>query len=438
MKGDLVAVILAGGKGNRFWPFSWDKSLFPFFDKPLITRSVVDRLPKDVTRVVVITNDTNNTVLSKIKYPVPSVTVVQPAARGMADAILSASSELQNSALFIMNADDVASVPFFHHVISLGQKENVFGAIAGFKTNHYLPLGYLVTDGTKITGISEKPGEGNEPSAYIGMLGHYIADGNILLEELKQTKSDGDDVYEKALSTLMKRNKFVFYPYKGDFASLKYPWHVLDVLQVLLETLPFHRGKNVEIKSNVVIDGTVYIDDDVRIFENTKIVGPCYIGKGAIIGNNNIIRASHIGAGCVTGFNTDITRSYVGGSCWFHTNYIGDSVLEENVSMGSGAVLANLRLDDQTIYSTINGEQVSSYSNKLGAFIGKNVRIGVNTSIMPGVKIGKDSLIGSGMLIDKDIPDESYCIIKPSYTILRNSKSVTNQDREEFKKKILQ
>jgi len=436
MKKNLIAVILAGGKGNRFWPFSGDKSLFTFFGKPLISHSVVQRFPKDVMRVVVITNDTNNTILSKIKFPVPSVTVVQPAARGMADALLSAASELQNSALYIMNADDVSSTPFFDEVIKLGQKEHTFGVIAGYQASHYLPVGYLVTDGATITGISEKPGEGNEPSNYIGMLGHYIADGNMLLEELKQTKSDGDDVYEKALSTLMKRHKFVLYPYDGDFASLKYPWHVLDVLHVILELLPSHRGKNVEIKSNVVIEGNVYIDDDVRIFENTKIVGPCYIGKGTIIGNNNIIRASHIGARCVTGFNTDITRSYVGDGCWFHTNYIGDSVLEENVSMGSGAALANLRLDDQTIYSTINGEQVSSYSNKLGSLIGKNVRIGVNTSIMPGVKIGKGTFVGSGMVIDKDIPDESYCVMKPSYIILRNNKNIGDQNREEFKKKL--
>jgi len=40
------------------------------------------------------------------------------------------------------------------------------------------------------------------------------------------------------------------------------------------------------------------------------------------------------------------------------------------------------------------------------------------------------------MIIDKDIPDESYCIAKSSYTIIRNSKNVADQNREEFKKKI--
>jgi len=436
MKKDLIAVILAGGTGNRFWPMSTDKSLFPFFNKPLIVHSAVSHLPKEVTRVVIITNDMNNAVLSHLTFSVPSITVVQPAARGMADALLSAKTHLQNSSLLIINADDVASASYFDDVIAKGQKEGILGVVPGYRAKHYLPMGYLLTDGKAVTGIAEKPGEGNEPSPYIAMLGHYIADGNLLLEELRQTKSNEDNVYEKALSTLMKRHTFILHPFEGDFASLKYPWHVLDVLHVLLETLPNHRGKNVEIKSNVILEGNVYIEDDVRIFENTKIVGPTYIGKGTIIGNNNIVRESHIGAGCVTGFNTDITRSYVGDDCWFHTNYVGDSVVEEHVSMGSGAVLANLRLDDGTVFSTIHGELISSYSNKLGALIGKFVRIGVNTSIMPGVKIGRGTFIGSGMVIDKDIPDDSYCIQKSSYTIIRNKKTVAGVSRDEFRKKL--
>jgi NDP-sugar pyrophosphorylase family protein len=180
----------------------------------------------------------------------------------------------------------------------------------------------------------------------------------------------------------------------------------------------------------------VYIEDDVRILENTKITGPAYIGKGTIIGNNNIIRQSYIGAGCVTGFNSDITRSYVGDSCWFHSNYIGDSVLEGNVSMGSGAALANLRLDDGDILSNVNNEPTLTGRNKLGACIGKDVRIGVNASIMPGVKIGRGSFVGSGVVLDADIPEDTFCVVKQSHVTLRNKKNVASVQRDEFKKQL--
>ncbi len=428
MKKDLVALVLAGGVGNRFWPFSTDKTAFSFLGKPLIEYSVRSVLPKEVTRVVIVTNSQNNDSISKITFPLPSVTIVQRNPHGMADAILSASSQIQDCALLIVNGDDVTDPDMLANVVSASLGDHVFGVIPAFRSQSYFPGGYLVVDGNNVTGIIEKPGEGNQPSPYIGLLGHYIADSNVLLAELEQTRSGEDDVYEKAISTLMKRHTFRLYPHKGHFASLKYPWHVLDVSEQLLGKLTSHRGKRVEIKSNVVIEGNVYIEDDVRIFENAKIVGPCYIGKGTIVGNNTMIRQSHIGAGCVIGFNSDITRSYVGNECWLHSNYIGDSVLEGNVSMGAGAALANLRLDDGVIQS--------SGKNKLGVMIGMHVRIGVNASIMPGIKIGKGSFVGSGVVLDRDLPEESFCMVKSSYTIMRNNKTVEFQNRDDFKKLI--
>jgi bifunctional UDP-N-acetylglucosamine pyrophosphorylase/glucosamine-1-phosphate N-acetyltransferase len=96
--------------------------------------------------------------------------------------------------------------------------------------------------------------------------------------------------------------------------------------------------------------------------------------------------------------------------------------------MGGGAALANLRLDDGIIQS--------SGKNKLGVMIASHVRIGVNASIMPGIKIGRGSFIGSGVVLDRDLPEESYCMVKSSYTIMRNNKNVEFQNRDEFKKLI--
>ena len=157
----------------------------------------------------------------------------------------------------------------------------------------------------------------------------------MLLSAIASSDSKSDDIYEQALSSLMAEHRFTLIPHEGRFVSLKYPWHILDVMSyVLAHGLQPGRGKHVDIKNNVSLEGPVYIGNNVRIFENTKIVGPVYIGDNTVIGNNNIIRDSYIGANCVTGFNTDITRSYVGDQCWLHANYIGDSVLEGNVSMG--------------------------------------------------------------------------------------------------------
>ena len=436
MKRELVALVLAVGVGNRFFPFTTDKILFPWFGKPFAQYSIFDGFPEEVTKVVLVTNSQNHETLSAFHFRVPHVTVLQRNPLGMADAILSAVSEIQDCSLLIINGDDVSDPPVFSKVIARAKKSRAFGVIPATKVTRNVPMGYLEIAHGRVIRIVEKPSAGNEPSDMIDMLGHYIEDSTILIHELQMNSSSADDTYEKTISSLMGKYDFVYEEHVGSFASLKYPWHVLDVNEILLSRLNNHRGKNVEIKSNVVIEGNVYIDEGVKIFENTKIVGPCYIGKDTIIGNNNIIRQSHIGAHSVTGFNTDITRSYVGDHCWFHSNYIGDSVLEENVSLGSGAVLANLRLDDGDISSTVRTERVTTGRNKLGVLVGKHVRIGVNASIMPGIKVGMNSFIGSGVILDKDLPEESYCVAKEAYTTTRNRTTVEQSDRSKFKSKI--
>lgn len=434
----LTAVVLGGGTASRFWPFRTSKTLFPFFGKTLFDFSVLASLPREVDSVVIISNNENQQAVKALKLPKPTVTVLQSQPLGMADAILSAAGELQDRRLLVIIADDVADPKLLTNVLSFARRQTkAFAVLPGWKTQGYFPGGYLRVDRNRVLGIVEKPQPDTIPSPYVAISGQYISDSNLLLSELKRVGSS-DDAYEQALTMLAVRQNILCMPYEGAFSSLKFPWNVLDTLEVLFAMHgTIHKGRNVEIKSNVVIEGQVYLGDNVKIYENTKIIGPCFIGAGTIIGNNTIIRQSHIGRDCVMGFNTDITRSYVGDNCWFHSNYIGDSVLMGDISMGSGAVLANLRLDDGEIFSVVKGVKTATGKTKLGAMVGTGVRIGVNASIMPGVKIGDGTFIGSGVLLDRDIEENSFVSpVKNSYTVSPNEILGRSASREEFKKKL--
>ncbi|MEK7592243.1 MAG: hypothetical protein AAB508_02495, partial [Patescibacteria group bacterium] len=59
------------------------------------------------------------------------------------------------------------------------------------------------------------------------------------------------------------------------------------------------------------------------------------------------------------------------------------------------------------------------------------------TTIMPGVKIGKDSLISSGIVIDRDIPNSSFVKGVTNYTIVANKNTPSPLSRDEFKKKLV-
>ncbi|MGB9707169.1 MAG: DapH/DapD/GlmU-related protein, partial [Microgenomates group bacterium] len=45
---------------------------------------------------------------------------------------------------------------------------------------------------------------------------------------------------------------------------------------------------------------------------------------------------------------------------------------------------------------------------KLGAIIGENCRIGVNATLLPGIKIGKSTFIGPGEVIRDDVSDNKF------------------------------
>ncbi len=104
--------------------------------------------------------------------------------------------------------------------------------------------------------------------------------------------------------------------------------------------------------------------------------------------------------------------------------------------MGSGAVLANLRLDDHTIRvgPPAGGDQVDSGRHKLGLIAGKGSRVGVNASIMPGARIGSNSLVGPGVVLYGDVADHKKVIVKQDLAVTDHAPALTSYDQ--FREKL--
>jgi len=127
----------------------------------------------------------------------------------------------------------------------------------------------------------------------------------------------------------------------------------------------------------------------------------------------------------VIGFNSEIARSYIQNDVWTHTNYVGDSVIGNNVSFGAGSVTGNLRLDEEVISMNVQGEKIDTKLIKLGTVTGNNIRIGVGTCLMPGITIGSDCMIGSNLTIDQDIPNNSFVKGENTLAIKENTKTIS-------------
>lgn len=413
------------------WPIQTEKCLIPFLGKPLLYHNL--KQLKENTKIeefVIVANPSSKEKISKIAQDLSLnfQIAVQEKPLGMANAILSA-KDLITGPVLIINAEDVLDKHAYQDVLDAAQRTKADVFFTGISFSKYFPGGYLKLEGEKVTGIVEKPGEGKEPSNIVKLVVDYFKDGNLLVNYLQKVSSVEDDQYEVALSEMITDGLNVrFANYKGTWLPLKCPWHILDITTHLLSKVEQKISPGAKISEKAIIEGNVVIEDGVKVFEGAGIKGPCYIGKNTIVGTNSMVRESSLEDGCVTGFNSDITRSYIGANSWFHTNYVGDSVLEGDFGMGSGAVLANLRLDNQVI--KVGEEHIDTQRLKLGLIAGKSVRVGANASTMPGVRVGSGSLVGPGVVLRKDLKENKKIIVKEeSYEIEDYQSTATSYDQ---------
>lgn len=428
MKNEPTVILLAGGKSTRFWPLS-DKNLLPFFGKPLIVHQIEKIQKAGFKDIYIVVNKENINEAKKF-----CDNCIFQKGEGLEAAVISGLEGMEGPVI-IINSDDIFPRELLEKAKKFITEKKPKNFLTATKVKEYFPGGYLELIGNKVKEIIEKPGADKMPSQYFRFVLDYFSDCKSIKEELK--KLDNQEDYELAINNLInKGEEFDILEYSGNWTSLKYPWHVLDATKIILDDIKDREiDKSANIDKTAIIIGPVIIESNAKIFEHAKIVGPCYIGKNVIIGNNAIVRESIIEEGCVLGFSTDVARSYIGKNCWLHSNYVGDSVLEENIGMGAGANLANFRLDEKEIFSIVKEEKINTGKLKLGSIIGKNVRIGINASLMPGVKIGKDTFIGGGVIIEKDIQESLFCYGETKLITKPNTKKLS-ANRDQFKNKI--
>lgn len=419
----MKVLLLAAGRSKRAKPIE-DKNFLRFCGKYLIKHQIEALKSASFDDIIIVGGVHNLEKLGKVAQTYDAKVVEQKNLdEGMAGAILSVEDLVGAEDLFIVSGNDVVDSSAYDAMKNLSGADSY---LLAREVSEYFPGGYLKIESKKITGIIEKPGEGNEPSNLINLVLHLHKNPKRLFEILKEVSSEKDDRYEIALDILMKERTFQAVPYNGFWQALKFPQHVLNLNNFFLSKLEKSITEDAQISKTAVINGEVVIESGVKIFDHAVIQGPAYIGKDSIVGNNALVRESSIGKRSVIGFNTEVARSYVGDDTWFHSNYIGDSIIGNNCGFGAGAICANLRLDEKKIEET----------NKLGAILGDNIRIGVNTSLMPGVKIGSNTMITSGLVIAQDIEAGKYVSGKIELKIDDNKATIDLEARNAMMLKL--
>ena len=147
-------------------------------------------------------------------------------------------------------------------------------------------------------------------------------------------------------------------------------------------------GNNVEILSFTHIENAV-IETNVKVGPFSRIRPGAILSKGSRVGNFVEIKNSRVGAG------TKIN----------HLSYVGDTTIGKSVNIGAGTITCNY-----------DGKR------KNRTKIQDQVFIGSNSSLVAPVTIGKNSVVGAGSVITKNVRKKSLALTRSKQVEKKNYK----------------
>jgi len=184
----------------------------------------------------------------------------------------------------------------------------------------------------------------------------------------------------------------------------------LGVKMISAETIFFSNdtkiGKNVTIEPYVVIGSKVKIGNNVIIksfshLESCKIENKVEIGPYARVRPDTILKE-----GSKVGNFVEVKKSIIGKKSKVnHLSYIGDSEVGKSVNIGAGTI-------------TCNYDGVKKSKTK----IKDKVFVGSNSSLIAPITINKESIVGAGSIITKNVSQKSLALTRSPQLEVKNYK----------------
>lgn len=173
----------------------------------------------------------------------------------------------------------------------------------------------------------------------------------------------------------------------------------LQVLELLIACQKSAQGNGNIIKLNqdYFVHPTAVIDEGVIIGEGTKIWHFTHVSSGAVIGRNSML----------------------GQNCYIAPNVrIGNNVrIQNNVSVYEGVTLDDDVFCAPSCVFTNDKYPSASVNNRdkwLKTLVKRGASIGANATIICGVTIGENALVGAGAVVTKDVPANAIVYGNPA------------------------
>lgn len=390
----MKAVILAAGKGTRMRPLTQDtpKPLLPVAGKPIIQHNI-DLLEDEVDEILVVAGYKIEQFRDYFSDNENVRIIEQEKAKGTANAALQAQEHIEEKTI-VLNGDDI-----YGREVEQATKHD--SAILAAQSPTPEKYGVIDIENGKVAGIQEKP---DNPASNFVNTGFYVVEPEFfeLLQKVEKSER-GEYEITDALEEYINNHEIETIE-TGRWLPCSYPWQLVDANEVLMKDT--EREIQGDVADSATVKHNVVVEEGAVIHENSVLEGPAIVKEGCEIGPNAYIRAGTVLEENVKVGNSEVKNSVVGkGSHVPHFNYVGDSYIAKEVNLGAGAKTANLRNDSKVVEMMVKDELMETDRKKMGAIIGSEASIGVNTVIKPGRKVGYRSSTDAQEKISEDLPD---------------------------------
>lgn len=415
----ITTVILAAGKSSRF-KSNKSKIFQELAGIPIIEH--VYNIAKKISNnnIIFVCNENNIKFLQK-KF-INCKFVLQKNQKGTADAVLSSKKLINDSNILILFGDvPLISIRSVKKLIKDFKNNKMIGSILTFYSKNPYGYGRVVKDKIKVLSIVEEINAStDQKNIKLCNSGVMICNSELLFKNINKIK-DNNKKKEKYLPDIFEifniigksftyvvcdENEMLGVNTISDFIKIDqiYQNTIKDKLiksgVIILEPHTVRLSHDTKIFQGSIIEPFVIVKTGVNIKKDVKIkshsiLESCIIGNGSSIGPAARIRPfSKIGNQVKIGNYVEIKNSQIGDkSSISHLSYIGDSKLGNNVNIGAGTITCNYDGKKKNITK-----------------IEDNVFVGSNCSLVAPIKIGKNSTIGAGSVITKNIPSNYLAI----------------------------
>jgi NDP-sugar pyrophosphorylase family protein len=181
------------------------------------------------------------------------------------------------------------------------------------------------------------------------------------------------------------------------FAGTRYAWEALGRLAEYLAAR-LRPGLRGEVRPGAWIEGEVELGEGSVVEPGALVRGPAIIGPGCEIRQGAYIRGEVIlGRGAIVGHCSEIKGSILlNGAAAPHFNYVGDSILGNDVNLGAGTVCSNVKFSGEPVVVRAGESLLPTGRRKLGAIVGDGAQTGCNVVLNPGTVLGRGCRVYPG------------------------------------------